>query len=127
MLSHFPRTSSGRAPKEAVQEEKRFKAYKAYDYDSDEEERLRYAEAEEEPPRKTAPVVSFSGRCGLCKTVGHVSRDCPNGWFCDKCKWMHHKNDLCDQGAAKRAWKIAIDEKKGVAFLKAGGGGTSSS
>ena len=141
MLQQGPKTSSGRNPREAMaSEERRFKAYRTEGDSSDEEDMSRamvvYAAPERsmvvytppEEPRRAAASVSFAGRCGLCKAVGHVSRDCPYGWFCDKCKWMHHKNDLCDQGAAKRAWKIAIDEKekKGVGALKAGGGGTSS-
>jgi hypothetical protein len=117
LLSHWPRTSSGKRSDKDNAKLKRG--------GGDERVRVTHDESDEDEARygQEAPRA-FTGKCGLCKQIGHQSKQCPDGWVCDKCKWVHHKNDLCDNGAAKAAWMKALADKKASGqVLKAGGGG----
>ena len=116
MLNHWPRTSSGRrSDKDAGKRGGQDRA-RITEYDSNEEDET--VRQVQDPPK------GFTGKCGICKEKGHQSKQCPDGWKCDKCKWTHHKNDPCDNGASKAAWMKAFAEKKaGGQVLKAGGGG----
>ena len=122
LLAHWPRTASGRRPERLVGGKAKTRAFEA----GQDAAYIASFNSEEDgiPQGSSARAVAFSGRCGLCKEVGHMTKECAQGWWCEACKWVHRVGSPCDKGTAKNEWKKAVDAKKGQLKLKAGGGGT---
>ena len=123
LLATYPRTSSGRKPG-GGQTSGQIRSRPAFhQYDSDEEARRR---DRYRPMNNTnsSRAASESITCSLCKER-HPPRQCPKAWWCEKCKWMHLNNDLCDGGASKREWYNARDAQKPPRHNPKSGGGSS--
>lgn len=77
-------------------------------------------EAEVEMEAFAADEVYY---CSKCRKEGHSIRDCPQCYFCTKCKWMHVKGSVCDNGEAKQTWLSIRDAKNKGASAGRGHGG----
>ena len=77
-------------------------------------------------PSSSAQGSSF--KCGGCKQLGHVIKDCPSFVWCGSCAWHHRKGERCDGGLAKTLWKSQTEANQrdrsrfGTPFAGAGGG-----
>jgi hypothetical protein len=99
MLQFFPYTNSGKikgnkpAARVYVTE-----AYEVEQDDYDEDNLPVKSVAQAKLVQQEAQQVRFQGRCGICKEIGHNTKDCSQGWWCETCKWVHRKGTDCDKG-----------------------------
>mgnify|MGYP002132209353 CR=1 FL=1 len=96
LLSHYPFTSNGKLPIKAGGPSK----VRARAYETDYEDHY-------VPPNVHQTQVqpkTFNGRCSICKETGHMTKECPQGTWCEECRWVHRNNQPCDKGVAKREW-----------------------